>query len=487
MSLAPSLQVRCLWVISAVSLLLYLGCDLRESDSGSETASSRLDETFILLIDAPRPLAEAAIAVSEKLNAAVTYEDPPFVSDEDLRPIFHGSASMVPRNITLMVAVETNDTRQVIDAVLREHDQAGYGGDFIASNDGQIHNIRPNRYKNSKDEMVSVDSILDQAYTIDTPMGASYVNVFELLIEAMKNRNSGVSIIIASPPHPLLRRIKYPHPRFSGAARSLLNGLLNVVNTTVADDRLMTWQLRYAPSPDNNIKPLWVLQFLPVQVKPSESCKLRVESQRPLLSAVNLISRQWRQAITYEDPVYSCPCTLVGLPGANRVALSGGMVQLDWRWKQESLSQILDRLVARPVEPRDPGEMFQYNTGASAYHIFPKMGRTPEGSLEPATSPLGRDVHIHDRIRTTARIILSDLVAAVSSKEVKVALVPKSEQVAKALSGTLDWSQAAPVTAREVLSRVVSNLDGSYSWNLVYVPESESFQLEIFDLTFPED
>ena len=104
------------------------------------------DHSNVLTLEvaAPRPMAEAVIALGEQLKCPVTYEDIPFEYSDDLRYLFPGSKTCVPSGGRLRLYYEkTSDRLEIIKQLLSQHNLAGNAGVFDVTQTNGIYNVIP--------------------------------------------------------------------------------------------------------------------------------------------------------------------------------------------------------------------------------------------------------------------------------------------------------------------------------------------------------
>jgi hypothetical protein len=242
---------------------------------------------------------------------------------------------------------------------------------------------------------------------------------------------------------------------------------------------LLTWQFRYAPPPGVEAKAPWVLQFRPYQYVPGQRAKLRVEAERPVLSAARLLSTRFNGVITYEESLYQCPCNLVGVLKSSRLGLAGGIVRVGWDRSDEPLGTMLEALMGAPVEPRDPGGMFQVEPTSVGYRIYPRLRRAEDGALEAAVPLLDQKVVMRPTGPTPVRSVLADVAGAVSRSGGRVVPALSREDVGGVRIDVAEGLHGDAVEAREILDAVVKRLGPGYTWNLLYAAEEEVYYLRV--------
>ncbi len=235
-------------VMSAASGLAILGVPAELQAQGE------VDDEII--VDDPRPVAKAAEILSAKYGYVVTYEDPEYQYEGDVREVTQEVAkSASPKNRVLVPAGGALTIRNLkglahIDAAARgramvaavieaQGAEPSQGGTFrIAESRGMIH-IIPQKVRDANGEWVSARPVLDTIITIPQRT-RSGLEMLREICEAL-SKKTGETVVLGAISLNAFSRIQVTNGADNVPAREVLSILLG------ASAAKMSWQLFYAP------------------------------------------------------------------------------------------------------------------------------------------------------------------------------------------------------------------------------------------------
>jgi hypothetical protein len=427
-----------------------------------------------------RPMAETVIALGEQLQCPITYEDPPFEFAGDLRPVFPGSATRVPKGGRISFSYQkTDDTLGIIRQLLAQHSAEGNAGDFTVFQTGDIFNVIPVRYKDKAGEPVEHHSVLDTRISISL-QDTNFQYAIDAVCKAVSKANSRFRLDLGQTPLNAFLRMPYSREIVDEPARDVINEMLAIHNQSLKGRNvpfLFTWQVRTQPPISPQEKQSYGFSFRRISLQSPDSMKMRVASKRPMASAIQLLEKRFGNVITYEGPPYICPSDLWTVDGSVK-GLVGWIINMDWD-KTYSVEEVLGTLMQTRIGPRDVPAVFTVEkTASNKFHVYPLMAKDEDGNLVSRTSIMNRQVSFNAQNINGLTFIesicskLSDL----ANENVVLGPVPEnlSEMLRKHISPSISITNQK---AHDCLGQFLWKIKAEISWQLLFDPSLKQYQL----------
>jgi hypothetical protein len=243
-----------------LALLLLIAANLHTDVTAAQTT---LDSSKLSVDDA-RPVAKAVEELVARYQYVITYEDPQFAYEEDLRdvttqvrrdldryPPGEAPKVIVPRRGRLAVSIPSSASvnRQtiasVLDQLMRAQSIRGEGGRFRVVQVGDVFHVVPTEVRDRNGKWIAQTSILEAP--ISLPMedrsADGMINSICKAVSAATHVPVGLTFGlggISSPSNPRPYHLGADHER----ARDVLMRALSLLNARQA----LTWVLFYDPS-----------------------------------------------------------------------------------------------------------------------------------------------------------------------------------------------------------------------------------------------
>jgi hypothetical protein len=230
---------------------------------------------FELRIDQGRPVGNAILELDKRHNLLITYEDPRYEYEGDLRddapevrrnlheyppgnvpPVVVPASGMI--NLRYAVSTETGkptDVEALMREIIEDHNSRGALGRFALHQNGEYLHVVPASVRNRLGEWDKQGSILDVA--IDLPQeNRSTLETLRALCNAITER-VGFKVEVGSMPLNLVVSTRSDIGAENEVARSVLKRILRATKSDLA------WFLFYGPG-----RKTYVLNLLPVAKQP---------------------------------------------------------------------------------------------------------------------------------------------------------------------------------------------------------------------------
>jgi hypothetical protein len=223
---------------------------------------------------------------------------------------------------------------------------------------------------------------------------------------------------------------------------------------------------------------------------PALAANVTIEDPRPVAKAIEEIERLTGRPITYEDPPYLHPSTVVDVTemirrdpspaaaGSRAIIPKGGVLTF--------------ALPANPVAADERGAVDaivrSYNAGQSAVatfavvhgdkltHVVPQRAMGPSGRLDPLTPVLDTKITLPAKARTALALLeeICRAISAASRQPVEIGMAPMNgldrQQIAFGADGE---------PARLVLEKLVVASAVPLSWRLLYDPGLKTYYMNL--------
>lgn len=242
-------------------LVIVLGAALIGSLSMVVRAQTVTEQgkTVSLAVDDPRPVAEAVLTLVKEYGYQITYEDPPYVYQDDLKDRYvKGFKDRIPAGGALSVSVTPSsgmstsaDMAGLLQKLLQAHTVADRGGHFRLVQNDQVFHVLPFEVKDHNGNWGSQTSILDAAISLPNKERTGMAMLEDIC--AAVGAASHTSVLVFSFPPNIIIPYQGVLAAENESARSVLMRVLD------GTKRRLTWTLFYDPSGK-----LYYLSILPV-------------------------------------------------------------------------------------------------------------------------------------------------------------------------------------------------------------------------------
>jgi hypothetical protein len=245
---APS-ERRCWRAIRAVSSVATLACGAAAFTHSSLGLCASSMQT--ITIEDPRPIDEALQVLQPKYGHVVTYEDPPYSYEGDLRDVTeanakspsHGVRTLIPvgGSVNVTVPASGSDTG-TLDSALRQllqsHAALQRGGHFrFQEKDGVFHVI-PTEVRDRNGNWQTLVPLLDSRITLPNLPDANGAVMLNAICDAV-SKASGVRVMVGLMPVNILLQHRGALEANNETARAVLLRALRLCSTS------LSWSLLY--------------------------------------------------------------------------------------------------------------------------------------------------------------------------------------------------------------------------------------------------
>jgi hypothetical protein len=199
-------------------------------------------------VDDGRPVALAVRLLIEKYGYQITYEDPPYVYDGDLKDRYvNGFKDRVPAGGALAInfapssAMTTSDDMAgLLKKLLQAHAGSDQGGHFRVVQNGQVFHILPSEVKDNSGNWGPQTSILDVAISLPNKERTGMATLEDIC--SAVGAAAHANIIVGSIPPNVILPYRGVLSAENETARSVLLRALDGTN------RKLTWIIMFDPS-----------------------------------------------------------------------------------------------------------------------------------------------------------------------------------------------------------------------------------------------
>ena len=201
-----------------------------------------------VVVDDPRPVALAVHLLIEKYGYRITYEDPPYAYDSDLKDRYvKGFKDRVPAGGALAidfarssVMTTSDDMAGILKKLLQAHSGLDKGGHFRVVQNGPVFHVLPSQVKDRSGNWVSQASILDVAISLPIKERTGMA-ILEDICSAI-GAAAHVHIVVGSIPANVILPYRSMLSAENESARSVLMRALDGTSTK------LTWILMFDPT-----------------------------------------------------------------------------------------------------------------------------------------------------------------------------------------------------------------------------------------------
>jgi hypothetical protein len=205
----------------------------------------------------------------------------------------------------------------------------------------------------------------------------------------------------------------------------------------------------------------------------------------PVKYAIDILRQRYYLPITYEDPVYACPCDLADMtytrktPGPKIIVPKSQRLHFEYAEiggkPQEDITTLVRRLLSEHAA--QGGTIFEVRERrtpkGTEWNVIPVRAHSSSGELVDQADILGASVSIPEAQRTASEFIAEMLQQVQTETRYQVHWAT--------LAGHLDtWTRnfgADNVSAREALVDLFGRVPTPIIWEMSYDPESDRFSL----------
>ena len=461
-------DTRVKFAMIAVGLLAFSVAAPRSASTAKAIVSPRHCHYHVV---GGRALAQAIELVQADLDRIVTYEDPNWEDAAATMELIPGLRIPATRALSF----EFDGTKAAKQAVLdliaaysRQDDSLVF--DVREGQEGSgILNVIPVRHLTSQGQMVPDESLLNVKITL-LAVDQTYQAVVSRLCELISQQGGRkMKIIEPPPPTPEFANEKISVSIGNKSALWCLNEVFGKYNTN--KKVRISWRLVRHTKDDFCALVAFPLTSTP---EPGAPSTLRIEEQRPLAVAAQIIERELGRPITYEDPPYLCRCEIMALQDAPQV-LRGGILRYSFSREAVPERTILDCIESHSRQGN--AGVFALRLTDDVFHIIPVASRNEKSDSIAQGSILERGISFE--ATGNAHVVLEGFCAATSASTgttIAVGQLPDLPQLRRTIT-----FKVVDRPAREVLTRLanVIGVDRKMSWQLWYEPRLKGYVVNI--------
>jgi hypothetical protein len=221
-----------------------------------------------LAVTDPRPVAQAIAVLSERHGIAITYEDPRYEFEGDLKdvtsevarsPIKPGLKILIPRGgpLELTYSMPPGSRRpEQVDALIRKildtHAASGRGSQFGLTQDGNTFHVVPVMLRSSQGAWKATTSVLNTPITVAIEQ-RSGIQMVAAICEAL-TAAARVRVVVGAEPWNAMAKAQIVDGGTNEAAGAMLSRVLQQLTSQTAErfgkefERPYVWQLLFDPT-----------------------------------------------------------------------------------------------------------------------------------------------------------------------------------------------------------------------------------------------
>lgn len=444
---------------------------------------SSAQQPHSLEVFAPRPMAEAVLALGEQMKCVITYEDPLLMHAQDMRAVVPGSAAWVPKFGWINYEFSwPSDRLNVIRGLLVEYAKQGNPGEFEVLQVGDTFDVVPVKTRKETGEVIDYVSLIETKISL-TLLNSTLFDVLEALCAEISKENSNFDLLLGRVPMNIVSAIPFSIDITDESPRVVLSEMLDLVNARLSTKQrnpfYFTWQLRQdaSPSPPKDGVREAILAFRRIELNREASNKIRIMDARPMALAVRTLAKRFDVATGYEDPQFLCPCDLLGSDYPR-----GGFVNLDWD-NGESVEKIFSRLA--DLKPGPSSNYFVANFVSEVidgrYVVYPTTVKDESG-IQVAMNPLSkrrvsvgqRDINAHG-----VMLSLTEQLELATGKPVRFR--EHNPSISSKLNTVRTSRNVQDQRLDVLLDGILDETDPNLCWEILYEPALEGHSIGFFD------
>jgi hypothetical protein len=219
--------------VTAVAALIWV-CGAAAATHISPALCATHPQT--LTIEDPRPIAKALELLQSKYGYVVTYEDPRYTYEGDLKDVSqqmtgsvdprHRIRTLVPVGGAVNISVPTTaiDSRTltpVLSQLLQSHAALQKGGHFRLLEEGGVFHVIPTEVQDRSGNWQPQSSLLDSTITVPKLTNADGMTMLDAICESL-TRGSGARVLVGTVPVNMLMQHRGDLEANSEVARAVL-------------------------------------------------------------------------------------------------------------------------------------------------------------------------------------------------------------------------------------------------------------------------
>jgi hypothetical protein len=229
-------------------LLLFFQVPTKPPPYLKQATISQTAKTLQIAANSPRPLAQALDALQNKYGWLISYEDPQYLSDAEVKtePAPSGARVRVPAggafnvNLPLASANAVPDEAQTLQALVDAYNQTGNPGHFeLRKGPEQDFDVVGISAHDAKGNVSKQTVVLDTAVTLPA-QSRTVLDTIDAILQQVSQADH-VAIELAISPRSLLRGTNVTLGGTNEPARTLLR------KTLAATNRTFWWRLLFDP------------------------------------------------------------------------------------------------------------------------------------------------------------------------------------------------------------------------------------------------
>lgn len=422
-----------------------------------------------LVVMSPRALNDALLLLQERLECAITFEDAPYEAKSRIQELF-SEGPRVPKERTIMFEYQPGEQpieiiKLMLDAYQKVDNSTVYSVQSDLSYENMYH-VFPIKYLNQEGVWTAYSSLLDERLTFAIQEGASWDDNLRDFCNQLSK--AGTTIDYTGD----FRGVSSCPAVFTNTtARDCLVHLAHDISLS-QDGAVISWSIRRGPCvPGLDDFSVLFLSRIASTNREQAEYSIIVESQRPLSSAVRMLSNLLKCTVIYEDPEYTCACDVLSNGDGKPQVPSGGRMEFCFDSRTNAL-EVITASVNAYNEQNGAGKFVANKVGAGI-HVYPTIVRDENGEHKPQKALLDEVVSLQGA-NTTFTDYLDQMTKNISGN--RNTLIKCEELPEEILEVPL--SSAVGQTAAQVLSDLAVRTGTNLFWQLHYEPRDATFALQ---------
>ena len=453
---------------TTVATLALIFLTFLPSYSAQQGSPASVDDDVRIETRGSRALRDSLIALEVRLKCTINYEDPLYARSS-MKEIYRGGP-IVPISHFVSFSFNPQNSQSsfsIIKNLVADYNQHDATAQFtvvqsLAGDD--IFDVFPVKSENDEGILVQQDSLLSN--TISLSRTDTYANLLQQICNQVNPRLQRKQLVEGDTVSETFQTQELTLDVSQQSARYALDQLIASYRKNGLGS--LSWVIDNDLDQDSPV----LFNHVVMTPEPPNPVLVNVESDRPLVTAIQIIADNTHAPYMYEDPPWECQCEVIrnrkGVPQSPR----GGVVSFNFSASSSPQDAIVRCISAYHAQDY-PGVFSVRQIGKISY-IFPTQSMTLQGKPRIITLPLlqtridcaGHDVTVASLARTICRSI-----AKIRMYKVQLGVIPNSVAQAKL---TLNKNQTP---ASECLAAISNQLGRSVSWFLLYDPKLKLYKL----------
>jgi hypothetical protein len=199
-------------------------------------------------------------------------------------------------------------------------------------------------------------------------------------------------------------------------------------------------------------------------------------SPRPLAQALDALQEKYGWFVGYEDPRFTATADLTKAEtSGGQIFPSGGAFKADIPSVSEE-EKILQTLVDAYNGSENPGRFEVRKTKQGSFYLVGTQAKNTQGKLVPQKPVLDTTISLLSSQHTATDTVNLIAKKIAEQRAVKITLGVSPRNI---LDNTKVKVGGTKVPARELVSQVLSQLNGNFYWRLLFDPNSKGYVLDL--------